>query len=98
MRNRSRETGAPVLLTNLRRIEIVPCEERCGLHSSDGAAHCFRTRFGSADASLVGSAWWAPTCENFLMVGLARFSGPGAPSTGVGMAPLIGTFAVVETG
>src|SRR5690242_4165975 len=71
MRNRSRVTGAPVLLINVRRISIVPLVPFASEIKS-------RVRLGADEDDAKGSRRMTPNCE-LRLIGLARFSGPGAP-------------------
>ncbi len=73
IRNRSRVTGAPVLLVIRRRKATVPLLVFGGAESVRS-----RARLGSTAAPLVASSI---TVVNGLLrtIGLVRFSGPGAP-------------------
>src|SRR5688572_28017914 len=81
----------PVLLMKVRRMAMVPKFE---LFAGSGVVS--RNRFGETVADTIGSISWAPTCENFFKLGLATFSGPGAPSLGAAVDPT-GVDGVVET-
>ena len=73
-RNRSRVTGAPVLLVQVRRTESVPNVELFG-----GSDVKSRTTFGETLSACAGSkgVW---EIVDPASIGLERFSGPAAPS------------------
>ena len=73
IRNLNRVTAPPVLLTNLRRIDSVPCDE---LFAPSGVKS--RTRLGGLADETVEST---RRVENVLLrwIGDERFCGPGAP-------------------
>src|ERR1044072_2996310 len=75
MRNRSLVTGAPVELMTRRRTVSVP---NVGLFA--GSEVKLRVRFGCAEVATVPSRNATPTPEVSRRIGLAMFSGPGAPS------------------
>ena len=72
MRKRSRVTGEPVLLVNRRRIDNVP---NVALGSIGVKS---RTRFGDRLALILASR--SVGAMFMFLVGLLKFSGPGAPS------------------
>src|ERR1044072_5447849 len=71
-RKRRREMGCPVLLVTVRRMSSVP-------KVAVGAVVKVRPRFGAEEDETDGSSSVNAIVELFTM-GLARFSGPGAPS------------------
>src|SRR5687767_10467425 len=73
IRKRSRVTLAPVLLTNLSRIDIVPNVELLG-----GSVESSRTRLGTCELAFVVSNS-KPPIELLRLIGDPKFSGPGAP-------------------
>ena len=89
IRKRSRVTGAPVLFLNFLRMSKVPNVE---LFAGSGVVS--RSRLGDADDETPGSTRLALIVGR--RAGLARFSGPGAPSVGVAFEPTA-TPGVVET-
>lgn len=90
IRKRNRVTEAPVLLVNFLRKSNVPKVELLGM-----SGVVSRTRFGDADEATPVSIRLALIVA-FRWIGLARFSGPGAPRPGVPVEPT-GVAGVVVT-